>query len=123
MTIMGSFEAGINGNNSIIFAKSGETRRWCFDTILTNGLIFSERIYHKLSTVLGAAYLSRFTEKGIMFSFVIDSRELFDEIKARFENHKIDDYISIVLIDTVGRRIIDEYVLPTTNTPVLYINN
>lgn len=104
-------------------SERGETRRWCFDTILTNGLIFSERIYHKLSTVLGAAYLSRFTEKGIMFSFVIDSRELFDEIKAHFENHKIDDYISIVLIDTVGRRIIDEYVLPTTNTPVLYINN
>lgn len=92
--------------------ESEETKRWCFDTILTNGLISSEKIYIKITSILGVAYLTHFSENGIMFSFVIDSRELFDLIKSRFEKHIINDYISIILIDSVSRRITDEYILP-----------
>lgn len=101
---------------------SGEVRRWCFDTILTNGIISPEKLFQRFSTIFSAAYLSRFRENGIIFSFVIDSKDILEKLKSRFESMKIDDIISIILVDTVSRRIVEEYTLPTTFEESFRIN-
>lgn len=98
------------------------SKKWCFDTMLTNGVVSRKMLFNKFSALIGAAYFMQLREKGIKFSFVIDSAEVLKVIKEQFEDKKISDDISVILIDPINRKIVEEYTLPTTFEESFRIN-
>lgn len=89
--------------------------KWSFDTMLTNNVYGEEKLLKKILIVFGSLYMNPSKEKNTKFSFVIDSKRIFDNIRSFFEDKKINNMISIILIDVAKRKIVDEYTIPTTN--------
>lgn len=87
---------------------------WCFDTMLTNNADNADKLFNKIAVIFSVAYMDSLKESGIKFSFVIDSEMIFNEIKCFFEKRRINDVISIILIDVAKRKIVDEFTIPTT---------
>lgn len=82
--------------------------QWAFD--IQNGA--HRPILHKLSWMFGAAYIDSTIQRGIKLSLVTSDRTEFDEVKSRFSDTKIKDCISVVLIDTLKRCVVDEFQIP-----------
>lgn len=82
--------------------------QWAFD--IQNGV--HRPILHKLSWMFGAAYIDSTIQRGIKLSLVTSDKAEFDEVKSRFSAIKIQDCISVVLLDTLKRCVIDEFQIP-----------
>lgn len=82
--------------------------QWAFD--IQNGV--HRPILHKLSWMFGAAYIDSTIQRGIKLSLVTSDKAEFDEVKSRFSAIKIKDCISVVLLDTLKRCVIDEFQIP-----------
>ena len=66
----------------------------------------------KLSWVFGAAYLDGLKTRGIKVSLITVDIEEFKAVKERFQNIKIKDCISVILIDNFNRCILEEFQIP-----------
>lgn len=82
--------------------------QWAFD--IQNGA--HRPILHKLSWMFGAAYIDSTIHRGIKLSLVTSDKGEFDEVKSRFSEIKIKDCISVVLVDTLKRCVVDEFQIP-----------
>lgn len=69
-------------------------------------------ILHKLSWLLGAAYLSRFRERGEKVSIITIDSDEYNDVMNRFGNVTIKDCISVILIDNYRRKILKEFQIP-----------
>ena len=83
---------------------------WAFD--VHNGVM--RPLMHKMAWVFGMSYLDPLRNKGMKFSMVTTEESAFEDAKARFTEVLIPDEISIIYIDINNRRVVDEYVIPTT---------
>ena len=66
-------------------------------------------ILHKLSWLLGAAYLSRFRERGEKVSIITIDSDEYNDVMNRFGNVTIKDCISVILIDNYRCKILKEF--------------
>lgn len=83
--------------------------KWVFSVHLNS----IRPIMQKLSWIFGAAYLESFRNRRIKLSLVVDSQTEFEEVKEALQSIQIYDYISIILIDTNIRSILEEFQIPT----------
>lgn len=81
---------------------------WAFD-VHRSGI---RPIMQKLSWVFGAAYLDGLKTRGIKVSLITVDIEEFKAVKERFQNIKIKDCISVILIDNFNRCILEEFQIP-----------
>ena len=86
--------------------------KWAFDVHISE----ARPVMHKLSWIFGAAYLESMRDKKMKFSLVLDNAEDFEQVKNRFENVRIYDLISVILVDEKQKRVIDEFFIPTEGT-------
>ena len=88
-------------------AKEDGLELWAFD--VHDGNRYS--LYQKLSWIFGTAYLDSPAENGLKVSLVTDNQEEFYEAKEKFGSIVIKDCISVILIDTTLRTVIEEFQL------------
>lgn len=85
---------------------------WCFDVIHMNGTLNREQMITKFNSILAAAYLNNFLVNKRKVSIITDTAESIDFAKEKFDNHPIDDLISVVYVEPTTWEVIDEYQLP-----------
>lgn len=83
---------------------------WAFD--VHNGVM--RPLMHKLSWVFGMTYLDPLRKKGMKFSLITTEEKAFEDAKGRFSEVCIPDLISIIYIDINNRKVVDEYIIPST---------
>jgi ABC-type dipeptide/oligopeptide/nickel transport system ATPase component len=85
--------------------------RWAFDI----HQVQHRPLLQKLSWMFGAAYIDSTFQRKIKMSLVTSDRTEFEDVKDRFSHIEIKDCISVVLIDTLKRSVIEEFQLPMQN--------
>lgn len=85
---------------------------WCFDVVHMNGIFNREQMITKFNSILAAAYLNGFLKSKRKVSIITDTPESLDFAREKFDNHPIDDLISVVYVEPTTWEVIDEYQLP-----------
>ena len=80
-------------------------QKWAFDVHESDR--FS--LYQKLSWIFGTAYLDHPSDHGIKVSLLTQSVDEYEEAKVKFADITIKDCISIILVDTEIKRIVEEF--------------
>lgn len=87
---------------------------WQFDVYFTNnGPLNIKRIEDKLSRIFAAAYLRPEDFKNKKTTLITDSVATFNYVMERYENVRIPNLVSVVLIEVAARKAIDEFQIPT----------
>ena len=86
---------------------------WHFETVYTNNeALKPSRIYDKLSRLFEYCYFNNPRQSKEKLSLVIDSKKAFDSIKSKYASTPVNDVISIIHIDIVNQKIVEEFQLP-----------
>lgn len=95
--------------------------RWAFDL----HLVKPQPILFKLSQMLGMAYLEKPYEKGLKISLVTADKGEFEDAAKRLADTVIRDCVSIVLVNIVSRKVVDEFQIPMegAGAPPLILND
>lgn len=87
---------------------------WQFDVYFTNnGPLNIKKIEDKLSRIFAAAYLRPEEFKNKKTTLITDSIATFNYVREHYENVRIQNLISVVLIEVASRKAIDEFQIPT----------
>lgn len=79
--------------------------QWYFD-VMSNFALHTE---HRMQSLFSACYLGNLAEEHKKLSLVVLNEDTFKQLKNKYEDYVIRDYVSIILIDPTNRRVVEEF--------------
>ena len=69
-------------------------------------------LMHKLCWLFGTAYLESPLKNGIKASLIVTDKDEFEDAKDRLMDVRIEDVISLILVDINKRTVLEEFFVP-----------
>ena len=85
---------------------------WHFETFYTNGWVMPLTIKNKMARIIEYCYFSTPRQHKEKISLIVDSKDVLERIKKDYSQYTFRDVVSIILVDTVNKKIVEEYQFP-----------